>query len=79
MPAGVGGLQQAAQDGPAEQRARRDEVADHAHEGVEQRRTACEGVGDPVGERAPRDDDLNGARDPLIVAQDAPARARIGG
>src|SRR6266542_5596306 len=67
-----------AQGGPAQQLPRRDEVADHPHEGVEQRRTAGEGAREAVGEGAPRDDEPKGAGDPFLVAGGGAARLRIG-
>ena len=67
-----------AQGGPAQQLPRRDEVADHPHEGLEQRRAAGEGAREAVGERAPRDDEPKGAGDPFLVASGGAARLRIG-
>ena len=51
----------------AQKLSRRDEVADHAHERVEQRRAAREGVGGEVGETTARDEELNTAGDARLV------------
>src|SRR5262249_42887273 len=69
-------LQELPQRGPAPDEPRRDEIADHAHQRLEQRRTLGQAMRDPVGQPAPRDDELESARDPLLVAHHAP-RPRV--
>src|SRR5712692_5149478 len=72
------GLERAAENAGTQELARRDEVADHAHEGVEQGGPGGQRARHAIREAPPANDELQAARDPLFVAKRAPPGYGIG-
>src|SRR5712692_8956208 len=72
------GLERAAEIAGAQELARRDEVADHAHEGIEQGGPGRQRARHAIREAPPADDELQAARDPFLVAKRAPPGCGIG-
>src|SRR6266542_6744074 len=68
----------AAEVAGAQELARRNEISHHAHEGIEQSGPGRQKSGHPIGEAPPADDELQAARDPLLVAKRAPPGSGIG-